>query len=209
MYAYAQNNPLAFVDPDGRNPLLARAAVWLSSTPLGKAISNFSTVQSISRGLDAHMARTISFWSNIGSTAYIRATQFLNSPVGQEFVEATAQAATGVDAPTTPTAVLASNVEKQSIRVIGHFPEYVETAEKLGVRFFSIPEKIWSAMTPTHQWAANQKFLDRAIARGAYFVLATSRDKIRRGSYLEREVSYLLSQGYEWAEDGTTLVRRH
>lgn len=80
-------------------------------------------------------------------------------------------------------------------------------SEKLGTKPFSIPDDIWNKMTKAEQWAANQKFLDRAIAKGAEFNLATPIDKVRPGSFLEKEINYLLSQGYKFINNGTKLVK--
>lgn len=92
-------------------------------------------------------------------------------------------------------------------KVIGHYPEYVEMSSKLGTKPFSIPDNIWSKMTPSEQWAANQKFLDRAIAKGSEFNLATPIDKVRPGSFLQKEIEYLTSQGYKLSSDGTKLLK--
>ena len=92
-------------------------------------------------------------------------------------------------------------------KVIGHYPEYIEMSSKLGTKPFSIPTNIWNKMTPAEQWAANQKFLDRAIAKSSEFNLATPIDKVRPGSYLEKEINYLISQGYKLSSDGTKLVK--
>ncbi|MGB7606759.1 MAG: RHS repeat-associated core domain-containing protein, partial [Lutisporaceae bacterium] len=92
-------------------------------------------------------------------------------------------------------------------KVIGHYPEYVDMSNKLGTKPFSVPGNIWNKMTPTEQWAANQKFLDRAIAKGSEFNLATPIDKIHSGSYLQKEIEYLISQGYKLSSDGTKLVK--
>ncbi|MCL5039044.1 MAG: hypothetical protein M1299_04340 [Firmicutes bacterium] len=92
-------------------------------------------------------------------------------------------------------------------KVIGHYPEYVEMSGKLGTKPFSIPDNIWSKMTPSEQWAANQKFLDRTIAKGSEFNLATPIDKVRPGSFLQKEIEYLTSQGYKLSSDGTKLVK--
>lgn len=91
--------------------------------------------------------------------------------------------------------------------VLGHYPEYKQLAESTGARRFNIPEEIWNKMSPTERWAANQKFLDRAIARGDDIVLATPLDKIRPGSYFARELKYLSSKGYVPNADGTRLVK--
>ena len=53
--------------------------------------------------------------------------------------------------------------------VLGHFPAYLEKANELGANRFSIPTSVWAKMSTTARWAANQKFLDRAIARGDEF----------------------------------------
>ncbi|MEW6698169.1 MAG: hypothetical protein ACOY35_00935, partial [Bacillota bacterium] len=34
-------------------------------------------------------------------------------------------------------------------KVIGHYPEYVEMSSKLGTKPFSIPDNIWSKMSPS------------------------------------------------------------
>lgn len=92
-------------------------------------------------------------------------------------------------------------------KVIGHYPEYVEMSNYIDVKPFSIPDSIWSKMTPSEQWAANQTFLDRAISRGSEFILATPIDQVRPGSFLQKEIEYLISQGYELSSDGTKLMK--
>lgn len=80
-------------------------------------------------------------------------------------------------------------------------------SNNLGTKPFSVPDNIWNNMTKAEQWTANQKFLDRAIANGAEFNLATPIDKVRPGSYLEKEINYLTSQDYKLNFDGTKLVK--
>ncbi len=50
---------------------------------------------------------------------------------------------------------------------IGHYPEYVANAQATGARTFSMADDAWNAMSPTEQWARNQRFLDDAISRGS------------------------------------------
>jgi RHS repeat-associated protein len=90
--------------------------------------------------------------------------------------------------------------------VLGHYPEYLQTAEQVGGRTFNVPEEVWNAMSPEEQWAANQRFLDRAIARGSDFELATPAEAAREGSFYERELQYLTSKGYSVGPDGTTMI---
>jgi hypothetical protein len=62
-------------------------------------------------------------------------------------------------------------------------------------------------MTPAEQWTANQKFLDRMISRGDDVILATPLDKVRSGSFFERELQYLQSKGFMPSADGTRMIR--
>jgi hypothetical protein len=95
---------------------------------------------------------------------------------------------------------------KATARVIGHYPEYIEAGEKLGAKVFNVPERIWQGMSEDARWAANQKFLDRGIAAGADFISTVKNGAIRAGSALEKEVGYLVKQGYTWVNNGTRLV---
>ncbi len=100
----------------------------------------------------------------------------------------------------------AAGAATATARVIGSYPGYLQVGEALGGKVFNVPAKIWNAMSETAQWAANQKFLDRGIKEGAEFILSTLRSEIRRGSTLEKEVNYLMSKGYKWADNGMSLI---
>lgn len=90
--------------------------------------------------------------------------------------------------------------------VLGHSPEYTKLAGELGARRFNIPTNVWNKMTDAERWAANQKFLDRMINRGDDIILATPLDKVKPGSYFQRELDYLFGKGYKVSPDGTRLV---
>ncbi len=91
--------------------------------------------------------------------------------------------------------------------VLGHYPEYVELAQRTGARTFSMSDEAWSSMSPDEQWLRNQRFLDRAIERGDEISLATPVDRVRPGSFYERELQYLGKHGYVPSEDGGSMVR--
>jgi cell wall-associated NlpC family hydrolase len=61
-------------------------------------------------------------------------------------------------------------------------------------------------MSSAEQWAANQKFLDRMIARGDDVILATPLDKVKPGSIFERELQYLQSRDFTPSADGTRMI---
>ena len=101
----------------------------------------------------------------------------------------------------------AQRVAEPAVRVIGSYPEYVVRAQNtVNSRFFQIPIDIWSKMSPEEQWAANVKFLDRAIAQGAHFIIESSKSVANYGPGLQEEIKYLLNAGYIFVENGTKLI---
>jgi hypothetical protein len=82
----------------------------------------------------------------------------------------------------------------------------VEKAAELGARRFNIPTSVWNKMSPAQQWGANQKFLDRMIARGDEIVLATPAGQARAGSFFARELEYLAGKGYAPSADGLRML---
>jgi hypothetical protein len=63
-------------------------------------------------------------------------------------------------------------------------------------------------MSKAEQWAANQKFLDRAIARGDDILLSNPVRNINDvpGAF-RQELDYLMSRGFSLSADGARLVR--
>ena len=52
---------------------------------------------------------------------------------------------------------------KRGITVLGHKSEYLERAAELGARYLKVPDEIWGKWSDAERWAANSRFLDRAI----------------------------------------------
>ena len=92
--------------------------------------------------------------------------------------------------------------------VIGKFPDYVKLSDERNARRFEVPLDAWNKMTEAEQWAANQKFLDRAMARGDDIILATpiTARTPPTGIYA-REIEYMLSKGYKVSPDGKRLIK--
>jgi len=92
--------------------------------------------------------------------------------------------------------------------VLGKFPDYVNLAEGIGARRFSIPTNVWNKMSPAEQWVANERFLDGTIARGDDIILSNPVKNIGEATgWFGRELRYLADQGYRLAEDGARMVR--
>ncbi len=87
-----------------------------------------------------------------------------------------------------------------SILVIGHFAAYIDLADMLEARRFSLTSDVYAGMTEAARWAANKAYLDDAIADGCIVVLATAPSGIRPGSVFEREIAYILSLGWQLVE---------
>jgi filamentous hemagglutinin len=66
--------------------------------------------------------------------------------------------------------------------------------------------EVWEKMAPAEQWAANQKFLDRAIARGDEIILASPVGEAKPGSFFARELEYLRWKGFTLGRDGSRMV---
>ena len=94
-----------------------------------------------------------------------------------------------------------------TITVLGHYPEYIDLAKKTNARVFSLPDNVWRNMSETEIWEANKKFLDRTFKKGHDVLLATPFDKARKGSYFEKELSYMTTEkGYTLSSDGKKLI---
>ena len=100
-----------------------------------------------------------------------------------------------------------SNAAEGGITVLGHYPEYVKLAESIGARRFQIPTSVWNKMSAAEQWIANTKFLDRMILRGDKIRLATPLNKVKPGSFFEKELNYLFDKGYKVSSDGLWLIK--
>jgi hypothetical protein len=86
--------------------------------------------------------------------------------------------------------------------VIGPFqpqgggPSYIDVADQHGASYFNI-EDAWNAATPTERLAANQHFLDIAIANRDRITLSVPLRMIREDSYTAAEIRYLEAHGYQ------------
>ncbi len=100
-----------------------------------------------------------------------------------------------------------SHLTRSGETVLGHYADdYIGLAQSRGASYFDIGDA-YSGLTPTQQWAANQRVLDAAISNGDRITLATSRLNIRPGSPLASEISYLTGStgNYQWLDDMTLV----
>ncbi|MCD7971641.1 MAG: hypothetical protein LUG18_03085 [Candidatus Azobacteroides sp.] len=105
------------------------------------------------------------------------------------------------------TIAISQQVGQRGTTVLGHYPEYTKLASELGAKRFNIPTNIWNKMSPSEQWAANLKFLDRMILRGDNIRLATPLKQVKPGSFYQKELNYLFEKGYHISSDGLWLIK--
>jgi len=82
------------------------------------------------------------------------------------------------------------------IVVIGHYPDYLDLGAALDAIVFDLPQDRFAAMDNEAIWLENRAFLDAAIKQSARIILATPPDLVRPGSFLARELAYLMERGY-------------
>ena len=93
--------------------------------------------------------------------------------------------------------------------LLGTFADgYVNLGGIVGASTFSIPSSIWAdmALIPGAQWAANQAFLDAAIASKAAIALGSDALAAKVGTGFYQEIQYLESLGYQLSPDGTQMI---
>ncbi len=97
-------------------------------------------------------------------------------------------------------ALMQSNVEsslheKSGVCVIGHFPDYVDIADKIGGFCFDLPEQEMFSLSAEQLWNKNCQFLQERQRHHDVFLLVTNQKQIRKGSWLEREFAFLKNIG--------------
>jgi RHS repeat-associated protein len=105
-------------------------------------------------------------------------------------------AARGV-APET-RALSEANLTGSGRTVLGHYPEYIQKAQRTGSSYFDIGDA-WNTLTPAQRTSANMHFLDEVAGAGDQIYLSLPKSEIRRGSALADEIQYLTGEkGYQW-----------
>lgn len=103
--------------------------------------------------------------------------------------------------------VLKNTNNSSNLTVLGHFPRknlgetfesYIEKAIRLKANYFNIGSMWDEVQKVTDPWFLNEKFLKLVIDRGDDILLNVSKNNIRPNSYLEKEIDFLLKNGYQW-----------
>jgi hypothetical protein len=91
--------------------------------------------------------------------------------------------------------------------VLGHYPEYIYLANIIEARFFNLPNEIWDELVSKNlAWEINKEFLTYAISLHiSEFYLSHNFYSARRNSSFQKELNYLVSNGYLPNTDGCKL----
>ncbi len=192
LYTYCVNNPTKYVDPSGCSPYLSYNKLfqnWLADQ-LRAADAEWQIRWEEVEKASQDIVKFLTIDWDDPNALEIAGLIFKPAKAGKPAIKAIAKVAGKIET-----------------KVIGHFPDYINLSKEMGIKPFDIPINVWNKMTPAEQWAANTKFLDRAIAKNSEFVLATPIKEMKPGSYFEREVEYLFSKGYKLSSDGTKLIK--
>ena len=178
-YSYVQNNPVLYLDADGRE-LNVNINMYrpIKNDPVGPFLLRAVHGDDVR---EAFRGFTTAPMSDRAMATAIAVIAVLD--VASNFIEPEKAPA-----------------QKAGAVVIGHFPEYLAAGKELGLKTFKVPDAIWEKMSDVARWATNQKFLDRAIARGDEFILA-AKEGVRPGSTLAKEIKYIESKGYQRVYD--------
>jgi RHS repeat-associated protein len=91
-----------------------------------------------------------------------------------------------------------ANITGSGRTVLGHYPGYIEKAQRTGASYFDIGDA-WNTLTPAQRTAANNHFLDVVTGAGDQIYLSVPKGSINPGSALADEVRYLTGEkGYQW-----------
>jgi RHS repeat-associated protein len=86
--------------------------------------------------------------------------------------------------------------------LLGRYADgYVNLGGIVGANTFSIPQATWETMTAAQQLAANQAFLDAAIANNSTIMFSSNPALASASSGLGWEYQYLVQQGFKVVQD--------
>ncbi len=212
-YSYVLNNPLRYTDPSGHEAGYTYDATGMHSgldSPEAAARMEWTANKVVLPAVNA------AFWAmdkmDEGMYSMRSSPNPFTRAAGAGLWGASWVYGGGETRGVRETMKLAEAMEEaeKGITVLGHYSDdYIGLAKKLKANYFNIKPEVWAKMSEAEQWAANQKFLDEAIARGDDIILATPFQKAKKGSAFERELKYLQKKGYKPSADGKKMIRPH
>jgi RHS repeat-associated protein len=226
LYSYCDNNPASFLDPLGLakdggfwtrvfGGLQAIGGLAEAGAGFGFAIFTAPTVVGTVAGTAVGLHGVDQFQAGLRTAFTGESTDTFTSTGLQEMgvprgwangidagISIVGTAGIGVAQASANAARLRAlseaNISGSGRTVLGHYPGYIDKAQRTGASYFDIGDT-WNSLTPAQRTAANRHFLDKIADAGDQVYLSVSKTKIRPGSSLADEVQYLINErGYQW-----------
>jgi hypothetical protein len=222
-YSYCLNNPLTYTDPTGHwhwpswNTVLkavtvvvvVAAATALVVATVGAAAPALAAVGGVViGGTTALTAVEIAEVSIAAGTIAGAAYAAKNSDADDSLPASKANTDTGGQTAGADPNNSGDKSNSKRTTVLGKYPDYIKLADEIQANRFNIPIKTWENMSTAERWAANQKFLDEAIARGDRIILSNRILDVNDATgTFRQELEYLLENGYKLSDDGLGLIK--
>jgi hypothetical protein len=198
-YTYGLNNPLKYIDPDGKDAIAAflfgpqyRDVNTFDLLFGGEAKADYK--RAWNNFLDDH--RTLTHGLSPFPTSKLDVGMQMVLPGGGKIVEPALESTIG------------KAIAKRGLTVLGKVGRYEIVADALKANSFQILPEVWAKMTTAEKWAANQEFLDSMIMRGDEIVFSDPVKNINDVSgAFRKEIEYLLQKGYKLNDDGFGMTK--
>jgi RHS repeat-associated protein len=206
LYTYCQNNPIMYQDSNGHLPFLAiTGLIGAVGGGIYGAVKTGTWQGTLGYAAIGGVAGlTLGAGAGVLLTGSATATTLAVATGANSLASAMSTGGLAAGA-----AFLTQNIQNATAQytVLGSYPGYLELAEKLKARVFTIQAGAWNKLTASQQWTLNQQFLDKSIAKGHEFIFSVNAYSARVGTYLYSEIQYLIENGYRIIDEGWRMIK--
>jgi RHS repeat-associated protein len=207
VYSYCKNNPIIYVDPDGKEDRGFAYALlsWLCGKEEADKWYNDPALRGFFGVSDTMTDTALSYTQARDAKIAVTGSDFTGTD--QNRIYAVAGLMVGILSSKvfgkTLRELSEAHLTNNGVTVLGHMEgvaeDYITKAKRLGASYFDVGPDAWKAMTAEQRTVANMHFLDKIAEKQDKILLNVARNEIRPGSALAGEIEYLTTQkGYKW-----------